>query len=565
MGLELASPRTVTVRTFTNCLLFATGLLSTAGCALLLPQSRWSPPAPYSAALITSGDTCADIATAYYHAGQRAELDNDPRCVDFYLAAAMAAWPRHVSTREITECDDSMLYHSSVQALIESANRSGRFNRNVGIVLSSGQVIPVAYHGFNWAPSDFCNLLPVGTYESPRLSRRHAACGVGVPYVVLTATSPKRPFTNSAQPFAATAVVSPSLAAGGGPALEFFDPLRTDRTLDGLPLARDLTAPIAYAVSQETDAWLDDFVRPGRGDTLAGLHMHEPFQPGKIPVVFVHGLASDPLTWSELENELTATPEIHQRYQFWFFRYDTGDPFLSSASTLREQLVEVRRAYDPQRSDGSLSQMVLVGHSMGGLVSKMQVTYSGDVIWRAAATRPLETVVADPDTRARLAAAFFFTPSPDIKRVIYIATPHRGAAAAQRLIGRISSALIEVPADRQLRYDQVALANPGLFREELRDRIPTSIDLLEPNSEILQATQVLPYGSDIQVHSVIGDNEVSLRDGPSDGVVPVSSAYLSGVRSNLVVEAEHTQVQRHPNTVREIICILTQHAATNVR
>ena len=99
-----------------------------------------------------------------------------------------------------------------------------------------------------------------------------------------------------------------------------------------LLIARDLTAPLAYAASQENDDWVVNFLRPGHDDTLDGLHMREPFQPGKIPVVLIHGLASDPLTWLQLENDLRAQPAIFNRYQFWYFRYDTGDPFLGSAA-----------------------------------------------------------------------------------------------------------------------------------------------------------------------------------------------------------------------------------------
>jgi hypothetical protein len=205
--------------------------------------------------------------------------------------------------------------------------------------------------------------------------------------------------------------------------------------------------------------------------------------------------------------------------------------------------------------------MILVGHSMGGLLSKMQVTCSGDAIWRSAATRPFETVVTDPETRARLAEAFFFVPSPDIKRVIYIATPHRGSVQAHRCIGRISSALVEERPESRARHAQLSRDNPGLFRPELSRRVPTSIDLLEPGSLVLQSTQCLPYGSGVHVHSIIGNDRWTIGEGQSDGVVPVSSARIAGVQSELMVDAKHTQVQRHPHTVREVICILTNHAA----
>jgi hypothetical protein len=205
--------------------------------------------------------------------------------------------------------------------------------------------------------------------------------------------------------------------------------------------------------------------------------------------------------------------------------------------------------------------MVLVGHSMGGLISQMQVTYSGDTIWQAAATRPFNTIITDPTTRERLAASFFFSPSPDITRVIYIATPHRGSSQATRLVGRVSSALVEQPPEWTARHAQLVRDNPGAFREELERGIPNSIDLLEPDSLILQATDRLPYRMGVSLHSIVGDDRWTLSQGPSDGVVPVSSARLGGGQSELIVVARHTEVQRAPATVREVICILNRHAA----
>ena len=421
--------------------------------------------------------------------------------------------------------------------------------------------MPVTYQGFVWQPDDFCTFLPVGSYESQRLSNRYVSRGVGVPYVVLTTNPPRHPFTNVCATVCGDGRRCASRVAGRRFALQFYDPLRTCATDAGLPLARDLTAPIAYAASQETDAWLDDFLRPDRGDPLDGLHMREPFQPGKIPVVFVHGLASDPLTWAQLENDLRAQPAIFNRYQFWFFRYDTGDPFLASAARLRQQLAALRQTYDPMRCDPNLSRMVLIGHSMGGLLSKMQVTYSGDMIWQAAATQPFDTIVTDPTTRERLAAAFFFQPSPDISRVIYIATPHRGSSEATRCVGRVSSALVEERAG----LGRAASSNwcatiRARFATSCNAAMPNSVDLLEPKASFCRRPNALPYRSGVALHSIIGDDRWSPTQGPSDGVVAVSSARLGGVQSELVVDAKHTDVQRVPQTVREVMCILTHHA-----
>ena len=106
-------------------------------------------------------------------------------CVDRYYVAAVQVWPYYVPVAA-TEERAAELYRAAVQAFIESANKYGRFNRAVGVVLASGQVVPVAYRGFVWRPEDFATLLPVGGYESPRLENRYASAGVGVPYVVLS-------------------------------------------------------------------------------------------------------------------------------------------------------------------------------------------------------------------------------------------------------------------------------------------------------------------------------------------------------------------------------------------
>jgi hypothetical protein len=212
-----------------------------------------------------------------------------------------------------------------------------------------------------------------------------------------------------------------------------------------------------------------------------------------------------------------------------------------------------------------MSQMVIIGHSLGGLLTKLQVTSSGNELWEAAANQPLSTICTDEATRADLAAAFYFEPSPDVSRVIFIATPHRGSMYAQLCIGRLSSALVEPPAIWRARHEQLIRDNPGAFRSDLSRRVPTSIDLLEPDSETLQATMRLPYRPGVALHSIIGDDRWTCGQGRSDGVVSVSSAQLEGVQSELFVDAQHTHVQRRPETSREVTRILLEHAAAAQR
>ena len=560
-------------------ILIALFLLSaSAGCAL--QRSQWNPPsaAPVNGILVDSPDYLA-AAEASYAAGAAAEVVANPACIDHYYAAAVQSWPYHIATVSDPDARATELYRSSVECFIASANRFCRFNPNQGIQLTSGQLVPITYRNFVWSPADFRYFLPVGPYTSQHLDTRYVGGGVGVQYVVLTDNALCRPFIRPGQPFAATAIVAPTCAdgwlgsrSGRAPSdacntaintftLTFYDPLRTCTTDTGLPLARDLSAPLAYANSLEGRTAIDDFLRPTRDEAEEGIHMREPFQPGKIPVVFVHGLASDPQTWSQLETNLLADPAILNRYQIWLFRYDTGSPFLSSAAMLRRHLAAIRQTYDPTRCDPNLSQMVLVGHSMGGLLAKLQVTTSGDTLWQAAATRPLDTIITDPATRADLANAFYFQPSPDVTRVVFIATPHRGSSEATNFVGRISSALVEDPPQWRARHEQLLRDNPGAFRREISEGIPTSVDLLEPDSQILEATTRICFRPDVHLHTILGDWEWANTAEPSDGIVPVASARLYGSETELDLNARHTEIQRRPETSREIIAILARHAA----
>jgi pimeloyl-ACP methyl ester carboxylesterase len=535
-------------------------LFALAGCSLSRSNTVWYPPLSPPPARDASGYVAS--AEANFAAGIDAETAGDPVAIDYFYAAATESWPLQAANAAAPTDAGSELYRASVRKLLDTAARFGRFDSAQGITLGDGQQVPVRYFGFLWQSADFRCMLPVGSYASRELPRRYASSGVGVEYVVLTSDVPRRPFTGSRQPFAATAVLKPATApVASAFTLDVYDPLSTAATDTGLPLTRDLTAPIAYAATQEGDAWLEDFLDPADNDAGASLRMTTPYQPGKIPIVLVHGLASSPITWSHLENDLRAQPAIMCRYQIWVFRYDTGDPFLTSAAELRRQLATLRQTYDPLHLDPCMSRIVMIGHSLGGLVSKLQVTYSGDQLWQAAAKQPFDTIRTDPDTRARLANSFFFTPSPDVSRVIYIATPHRGSVYARRCVGQISSALVKEPDDWKVRHAQLIRDNPCAFYEEMARGIPNSVDLLEPSSRILQATDRLPYRAGVPLHSIIGDDRWTPSEGRSDGVVAVSSAQLGGVESQLFVDASHTGIQKRSETSAEVVRILLLHAA----
>ncbi len=553
-------------------------LILVSGCRTDRPMWRPAPlvsPVEFSAESIPAGGL--GLAEWHYTQGRTLDKAGQAACVDHYFQAAAQSWPAiGEMPRSAASTRAWGLYHSSVAQLLTSAQRHGRWQPESGLMVQ-GEVglvpVPTKYHDFAWEPGDFDELAPVGSYHVPNLNRQVRSAGVGVPLVAVRRVPPSKPFIQDVQSFAATAVLRPaSESLATSPplddrsccfALEFLNPLTTHAlpaaTFD-TPLARDLSAPFAYPPREEDRDWLLDFLLPGSSTKDDGLFMLEPYQPGKIPVVFVHGLLSDPLTWTNMVNELRANQHLTDRYQFWGFRYSTGTQFFASAALLRRQLAEIRSVYDPQRADPALSRMVLVGHSMGGLLTKLQVVYSRDELWRTLANRPPSQIVTTPEVRGRLIEQFIFDPNPDISRVVFIGTPHQGSQDASRCIGRIGAALVETSAESEQIRTQLLRDNPGVFNPEFERRIPRSIDLLEPDNPFLHTTLRLPFRAGVQIHSICGVIHRPLRLEPSDGVVALTSARLLGTCSEKIVAAKHTKLTRDSASIAEVARILCEHA-----
>ena len=309
------------------------------------------------------------------------------------------------------------------------------------------------------------------------------------------------------------------------------------RTVHGdLPLAMNLEAPLVATSSTGPGRLfgIANLLRPGGFVSRPRITALQPFDPGKIPVVLVHGLMSTSRLWEPVVLNLLADPEIRARCQFWFFYYPTGKPVPLSALYLREALDSALSAHDVQHP------MILIGHSMGGILSRVQVSRmtleDARIMVPEAASLPENSVIR---------RALVFEPRTDIARVVFLFTPHRGSLLASGGLGAWAIKLIRIP--------DTLLTELGLGAEELSalrgNRLPTSIHSLSPHSLFLGALDRRP--PTVPTHSVIGDR--GRGDGPvgSDGVVPYASAHLASAESELVVPTDHSGVA-HPQTLAEL-------------
>ena len=343
--------------------------------------------------------------------------------------------------------------------------------------------------------------------------------------------------------------------------LEFIDPLKTERiTLNKqvFPLAADFDAPTALLIARERPERLgmSRVLNPGAYADTAMLCQLQQFDPARTPVIFVHGLQETGASWAPMIDSLRDDPWIRQHYQFWFFSYPSGYPYPYAAALLRQDLDGIRRAFPNHK------RIVLIGHSMGGMICRLMITDAGDKIWRDYfATPPAKTPLAS-DTRKLLEQALVLKHRPEVQRVIFISTPHRGSKLAASWIGRIGAALVRAPQRFTSIYTStkpLLIADPAA---RPLNRMPNSVDTLEPNDRFVQAVNRLPITSGIPYHSIMGDRGRGDTPNSSDGVVPYWSSHLAGARSELVVNSDHG-AQYNPQAIREVERILKLNLAVS--
>jgi pimeloyl-ACP methyl ester carboxylesterase len=273
-----------------------------------------------------------------------------------------------------------------------------------------------------------------------------------------------------------------------------------------------------------------------------GLSMTRPYAPGRIPVVFIHGLCGSPRQWSAMIRALEADPGLGGHYQFWTFGYSTGAPIPYSAHLLRRALREARWRLDPDGRDAALDRMVLVGHSMGGLMAKMTVQDSGTRLWDLYAARPPDALAGPPEARELFRQALIFTPLPEVRRVVFIATPHRGARlkAGVEPLQRLGAALIR-PSDAFRSAHAALLECNGRdsFAPICRSGPPAGVGQLAWDHPMLVELGRLEFAAGVQLYSIIADRRKPPRPGGGDGVVSYDSAHLPGPVPETLVAAGH--------------------------
>ena len=278
-----------------------------------------------------------------------------------------------------------------------------------------------------------------------------------------------------------------------------------------------------------------------------GLYFLQPYDPDRIPLVFVHGLFSTPFTWVQTINGLQADPEIRKHYQFWVYAYPTGYPIMYSALRLRQDLAKVDQAYPNHKP------YVMVGHSMGGMLTHDQVITVTQAMWEKKMGETAKVIFDKEPSDSLIVRATTFRANPRIKRVVFICTPHRGSNMASSGLGKIAISLINLPGQvTTIMKDAFTSADLVKLMGSSK-RLPNSVWGLKPSNPALPVVNSAPIS--VPYHSIIGDRGKGDTPNSTDGVVAYWSSHLDGAKSELIVPGPHGSCEL-PQTIAELDRIL---------
>jgi triacylglycerol esterase/lipase EstA (alpha/beta hydrolase family) len=439
--------------------------------------------------------------------------------------------------------------------------RRAEICREVGLIIEIDQVDEIGLYRFRIAHD-------VPAY---RLMRSHTRAGIGVPVVAW------RPNDNSdrwdilrpPEGIFAPATALLERRSDDHWTLRFLSPYTRRSVKAGArsyPLAANFTAPVGK-LARTAEAFRRTGFRGMLNSSAIArrekLYLLQRYDPKRIPLLMVHGLQSTPVSLINLHNDLCADPEIYGRYQIWHYHYRTGTPVLYNAAVFRRILKQTLSMLDPTGRDFATNNLVVLGHSMGGILTHTLLCDSEYKLWDSIVTVRPEVFACDANTSTVLNAVYLFEREERVRRAILISVPHRGSSIADNWIGSLGQSLYRADREvqeafRSLLENHLDQINPFLVRLIKEGKL-SSIRTLSSNSPALMALAAIPPS--VPFHSIIGQKIPGPVHTGTDGVVTYASSHLDCAESETIIPFGH-EAFLHPDAVTEIKRILRLHLGT---
>lgn len=351
--------------------------------------------------------------------------------------------------------------------------------------------------------------------------------------------------------------------------LAVYDPYReasVQRHDQTVPLAANFSA--GYGIWLARSGFAGQSLRTlfgrARGIDTPRIYMMQPFDPDRRIILMLHGLASSPEAWVNVANDIQGDDVLRQHFQVWQVYYPTNVPILVSLARIRSAARQTLQHFDPDGTSTASHGMVLIGHSMGGVIARLLVSTSDEELWTTFQDKYLPEGAELDREDERLNRLLRFSPMPQVERAIFIAAPHRGTPFASNRIARWAANLVRLPLALLHEFEEVMQSATNIEsgdKERQTFHVPNSIEQLRESDPLIQATAQLPISPEVCFHSIIARRrETGPLEDSDDGVVPYRSAHLAGARSEMVIVSGHS-VQETPQAIREIRRILHEDIA----
>jgi hypothetical protein len=206
---------------------------------------------------------------------------------------------------------------------------------------------------------------------------------------------------------------------------------------------------------------------------------------------------------------------------------------------------------------------------MGGCISRLLITDTGDKIWMGLFHKPPAQVAMSPQSKKIWTDAIIFRHRPEVGRVIFISAPLRGSEIASHWLGRFGNSLVKAPVTLLNAGNEMHQATALEAGDLPFKHIPSSVDTLAPNDHFVKAINQIPVSPGIPYNVISGDrgkggNKDKTKPVMSDGVVPYWSSHMEGAQSELVVPSHHG-ANSNPQAIAEVKRILKLHLASGAR
>lgn len=341
-----------------------------------------------------------------------------------------------------------------------------------------------------------------------------------------------------------------------------YDPYRyfaTQLYEQHIPLAGHFTAGYGLWLAQAGFARQSIRTLLGREQNFDKPHVYlmQPYDPDRRVILMIHGLASSPEAWVNVANEIMGDEILREKFQVWQVYYPTNIPIPINHFEIRNAINAVFHHYDPQGSATASNNMVVIGHSMGGVIARLMVSSSDNLMHEL-----LQDVEFKPKQlqriEERLGPILKFSPMPEVSRAIFITAPHRGTPFAGQRLGRFVAGMIKLPLTILEDFADVLQGSADASGTNPKHRLylPNSIDNLKADDSFILASAKLPISSTVDYHSIIArtHSDGKLEDS-DDGLVPYQSAHLPEAVSETVIVSGHS-VQETAAAILEIKRIL---------